>query len=85
MAPKQPNVKLHPVANAALEQLQKDLPKAGMPRETRREDIVSAVVFYMTPLQAAGMISAFLQHVENMSEAGDAESPPTAESERGDD
>jgi hypothetical protein len=68
MAPKQPNVKLHPIANAALERLQKELPSAGMPRETRREDIVSALVFYMTPLQASGMISAFLRHVENMPE-----------------
>jgi hypothetical protein len=61
MAKAKPNVYLHPDADRALEKLQQELPKEGLPRRTRRQDIVSAMLLYTSREQAAGMLAAFLR------------------------
>ena len=53
-----PNVRLHPRANDELARLQAALDAEGLPK-TRREDIVSALVYGTTAPQAAGMLLAF--------------------------
>lgn len=57
---KQPNVKLHPVADAALERLQSALQREGQAKPTRIQ-IVSALLCWTTPPQAAGMLARFLR------------------------
>lgn len=61
MAKARPNVYLHPKAHEALEALQQALPAQGLPRQSRRQDIVSAMLLYSTPQQVAGMLTAFLR------------------------
>jgi hypothetical protein len=56
---KQPTVDVHLDANEALAALQKALPGQGIPPPIRRQDIVSALILYTTPEQAAGMLAAF--------------------------
>lgn len=61
MAKARPNVYLHPEADATLVRLQNELPLEGLSPQTRRQDIVSALILYTSRQQAAGMISAFLR------------------------
>lgn len=56
-----PNVYLHEKANERLENLQNELPKEGIPRRVRRQDVVSAMLLYTSREQVAGMLAAFLR------------------------
>lgn len=58
--PKQPNVKLDPVADEALGKLQSALQSEGHASPTRLQ-IVSALLCWTTPPQAAGMLARFLR------------------------
>jgi len=73
MARSRPNVYLHPRAEEALVRLQDELPREGMPRQARRQDIVSAIILYTSRQQAAGMLSAFLRtHEADRQDAAEA-------------
>jgi hypothetical protein len=61
--PQKPNVGLHPDASEALGKLQKALPEWGLPKETRRQEIASALAYYTSPLVAAAMTKEFLRHI----------------------
>ncbi len=65
---KRPTVPLAPDANERLGALQEALRREGMPRETTRGDIVSAMIFYTTPPQAAGMTASFLRRLSSKAE-----------------
>ena len=64
-SPKQPNVDLHTDAYEALKRLQSALQAEGVPVQARLQDIVSALVLYTPPQQAAGMLAAFSRHLAN--------------------
>lgn len=66
--PKNPSVPLHPDASEALGNLQEALPKWGLPEETRRQEIVSALAYYTPPLLAAAMTKEFLRHIGTQAE-----------------
>jgi hypothetical protein len=63
MAPKEPNVDLHPVAHDRLKTLQNELMSEGVAPNTRLQDIASALILYTPPQQAAGMLAAFSRRV----------------------
>lgn len=54
--------KLSPVAHQALLDLQKGLHRAGLPEDVKLEDILSALVLYTTPPQAAGMLAEYWRY-----------------------
>ena len=70
---KQRNVDLHPDAHEKLKELQELLPAEGVSPQIRLQDIVSALVMYTPPQQAAGMVAAFSRHLALGGTATDAQ------------
>ncbi len=65
--------KLDPIAHEALDRLRLALPRQGLPREATRKDLLSALAYYTTPPQAAGMLAEYLRYTDGLAKAADSE------------